>query len=1062
MFKIVYTDLYLTMKKFYLLFLFVFSFVSVYCQIRKESDALAIANRFFNERLDKNLAKESVQPERVYVQFADGSVKRSMAQIKESPAFYIYNKNDEAFVIVSGDERMPEVLAYSENNIFGEENIPDNVRYWLAFYEEAYCALENGRLSIEPSYISKAGMASSVSPLLGEINYNQDAPYNNLCPEYRGSNCYTGCVATAIASIMKYYEYPKQGTGTNSYTTRTYKLNCSFDFGNTVFDWDNILDTYNNRETEKQKNAVATLMKACGVAMNMDYTDYGSGAYSNDIPENMSKYLGYNPNMIYVERDYFQSAEWISLLKNELNENRPVYYSGSSNSGGHAFVLDGYDENGLFHVNWGWGGYCNGYFELLTLAPNGSGIGGGTDLDGYRFGQAMVLKFQPEETEAMKYYLSADCIEFNKEYVKKGESFKVSISSMFNKHKGLDYEIGFLLEKDSDLKVISRENVRLEKNYGWETFTTNLSIPSNCEDGVYKLYCATRSNGDTEWTKVRYMAWEAEEVYVEVKGSDCRIFKNLDLMPDLSVNFVQNGGLTVGGKGDFTATISNNGGKEFYGELSLLLVTEDMSEIVSVISTEMYSIDAKESKVVNFNFDLKMTNEYNVASNIPAGNYNLVMTKNGKSVVYSMDNVLGVTISLPGLDFSNMGVVSFGVKAGEDFRLSGVLRNSGNTDFNGTCNLSVQGESILAEENFTVSVPAGGEYDLSQLSVNTAGIATGTYSLVVDFKEGGNSVFSSYVIVTVVADSDVDVYFANGGLNKSVFKEGEKILLDGQVKALGTGKYDGYYAGYIYNSEGEIVKNSNPVGLSVSAGQAADISLNLSTFDMLPGTYDYVLYMTGKEGYFVNKMVFTLKIVSGTPVSIELSNSKLSADEAAIGDELSFTINVANKGTGKFDGYCAGAFVADNSILQSFGRKNVIIEGGRNMNVQIPVEIKDIEPGVYSFNFLIAHSLDEQYYGYYVCDVTVKDKGVSIGEVTEIKEPVICSASSDNDIRLVSGIRIDRIDVYDYSGKKVYASELNGAIGTVSIPGDNIRGGVYIIEVKGTDNSRFVLKAIRD
>lgn len=1270
------------MRKFYLILLLTVSFIAVYAQKRSEADALSIANRFLNERSRNVIAMNPVQPERVYVQFESGTVKRSKAQMDESPAFYIYNKKDEAFVIVSGDERMPEVLAYSDNNAFGDENLPDNVRAWLAYYENAYNALEKGLLSNEVLHVSESGMAETVSPLLGNINFNQDAPYYNMCPEYNGQRCVTGCVATAIASIMKYHEYPVKGIGSHSYSTRSYNINCSFDFGNTVFDWDNMLDTYNNRESEKQKNAVATLMNACGVAMDMDYTPSASGAYSGILPERISKYFGYNPNMIYIERDYYQTDEWVSLLKNELNQNRPVYYDGSSNSVGHAFVLDGYDKDGLFHVNWGWGGYYNGYFELLTLAPEGSGIGGGTDLDGFRFGQGMVLYFQPDETEPVSYYLSADCIEYNKENVKKGETFNISISSMWNMHKSLTYQIGFLLEKDSDIKVLDLVQVELGYGYGYNDYTRTVSIPNNCADGIYKLYCATKSNGDTEWEKVKFMAWEAEELYVEVKGSDCRIFKNQDLMPDLSVSLVQNGSLNFGGKGDFTATIQNNGGREFYGELSLMLASEDMSGVVCIFSKEMYSIGALSTQEVNFNFDLKINEENGSVSDIPAGNYNLVLAKSGNGVIYLVDEPLAITISgeskielvesflesskvvagddvvfhatvkavdgdfdgfyvgflldegqsqigntpiyrislnedetrdvtvsyntsdlAPGsyilalgaskeelqgyyllsgyyftvldesetdvkvslvdlkssyvrgedatltanfetigngtysnsvwaaicnvneegylnplistaeqtleigagetrqlsftlstselnvgeyhyivvlgntvyldtkievfeykheLDFSGLGFTELGVKAGENVGLTGTLKNIGKGDFNGFCKLAIVSDKVWTENTVNVSVPASGEYDLSQLNLNTVDIPSGTYSFTVEFYDSEGSIFTAYEYVTVAAGGDAEAFVLNGSLDRNIYSEGDKILFNGQAKAVGTGNYNGYYAAYIYNMDNEIVKNSNAKPIEIAEGQTADMSLNLSTFDMAPGMYAYVIYLTNKDFYFVGKKEFYIEIKEGSPVYIIMSDANLSATEASLGDELTFTVKMKNDGTGTFDGYCAGSFVVDNSILKDFGRSNVVIEGGETRDLVIPVAINDIEPGVYTFTFLVAHSLDEQYYGYYVCDVTIKDGEVSVGEIKEMKEPVVCSAPYEDDIRLISGVRIERISVYDYAGVTVYSSDYNGVAGEISIPGSNIRGGVYLIEVIGTDNSRYVLKAVRD
>lgn len=1271
------------MKKLSLILLLTVSFIAVYAQKRSEADALSIANRFLNERNRSVVAMNPVQPERVFVQLETGSVKRSKAQIEEAPAFYIYNKKDEAFVIVSGDERMPEVLAYSDINAFGEGDLPDNVKAWLAYYENAYNALEKGILKKDLLLKSEANMAESVSPLLGNINYDQSAPYNNMCPEYEGTKCYTGCVATAIASIMKYYEYPKQGIGSHSYTTKTYNLNCSFDFGNTTFDWNNMCDTYNGSETNVQKNAVATLMKACGVAMDMDYTTYGSGAYSFMLPTRISQYFGYNPNMIYLERDYYKSSEWISLLKNELNENRPVYYGGASNSGGHAFVLDGYDENNLFHVNWGWGGYCNGYFELLTLAPDGAGIGGGTDLDGYRFGQGMVLNFQPQETEIPSYYLSGSYMESEKENVSKGEIFKLSIESLFNMHKDQKYEIGILLENDSQKRVLLSGEVEMLSGTGWYNFEQNIAIPQDCTDGIYKLYFATKSSGDTEWTKVRVLSWNAEYMNVEIKGNNCRIYNGNDVISNITADIVSNTELTVGGKGEFTVTVRNSSDNEFYGVLYMLLASEDNTELISILSKEIFQVGAGKSQAVNFNVDLKIANEDGSEMDIPAGNYNLLMAyENGQyfgvlnnacaitipgearieaiesslessKVVVGDDVVLKATVRAvdgnfdgyyvgfllsedqtqtignssvtkinlnrnetkditisyntsgltPGryifalgaskdelqgyylisgyyftvldesetdvkvslvsvessyergedatltarfetigngtysnnlwaaicsineegnlviltnteeqnleigageaknisftlstsgldageyhyvvvlgnliyldtritvveqkyeLDFSGLSISSFGVKAGENIGLAGTLRNTGNGDFNGTCTLSIVGETVLAENTVNVSVTANGEYDLSQLYLNTLDISTGTYYLGVVFKDGDEKIFSGYEYLTVASGNDVEAYVWSGSLDKYQYSEGDKILFNGQAKAVGTGNYNGYYAAYIYDSNDNVVKNSSPIPIEIAEGHIADMSLNLSTFDMAPGKYVYVVYMTNSESYLMGKKTFDIEIKKGTPVSIVVSAATMSATEASLGDELTCTVKITNNGTGRFDGYCAGSFIADGHIKHTFGRKNVIIEGGEVSDIVIPVVIKDVEPGGYEFNFLVAHSLDEQYYVYYVCDVTVKDGGVAVGEVKKVNEPVVCSAPYEDNIRLISGVGIDRISVYDYSGKTVYSSDFNGVAGEITIPGGNIRGGIYILEITGTYNGRYVLKVVRD
>lgn len=1271
------------MKKLYLILLLAVSFITVYAQRRSEADALSIANKFLNERNINVVSTNPVQLDRVYVQLESGSVKRSKSQIEESPAFYIYNKKDEAFVIVSGDERLPEVLAYSDSNAFGKDDLPDNVKAWLVYYENAYNAFEKGILKKDLLSKSEANMAESVSPLLGNINYDQSAPYNNMCPEYEGTKCFTGCVATAMATIMKYYEYPKQGIGSNSYTTRTYKLNCSFDFGNTTFDWDNMLDTYNGSETTVQKNAVATLMKACGVATNMDYTTYGSGTYSILVPERLIKFFGYNPNMMYIERDYYTTSEWIYLLKNELNEKRPVYYNGVSSTTGHAFVLDGYDKNGLFHVNWGWGGYCNGYFELLTLAPDDAGIGGGTDLDGYRFSQGMILNFQPETSENMPYYLTAAYLESEKENVSKGKAFNIHFNELFNNHKDLNYEIGILLEKDSQTRVLYSERIDIPLGAGWDTFTQAISIPNNCTDGIYKLYPATKSDGDTEWTKVRFLSYCADYLTVEVNGNNCKIYSGPNAISNISVEIVSDGRLTVGGKGDFAVTLENNGDKDFCGNLYMLLADESSENLITILNREVYIVEAGKSNTFNLSVDLKAVDEEGNEYDIPAGNYNLLMayeygqyfgtlenscdiTISGEPILeaiqYSLEsgkvikgdnivlnatlqalegnfegyytgiifdgnyseqlanttinpinlrlgetqdvsvsyntsglapgkyviglyysknriegykmlvgyyffvleeNAIDVDVSIvdlkttleqgedatltanfktigngtfkgnllasickssgdgtleivvpseinptpfeigagenrnesftlststlspgeyfyvisfddniylsaqitiiepqPVLDFSEFRIKKFGLKSGEDIRFSGLLKNTGKGDFNGTCTLTISEGDFNKEEILDINVPANGEYDLSQLSINTTGIATGTYNLSIEFKNGENIVFANYDVVTIIEEGDSGVYLVNGSLNKEVFDEGDKIVFTGQAKILGEETYQGQYVGYIFDHKG-VIRNSHIKTISIESSSTCELTVTLSTYGITPGYYVYVLYMLEGDA-FVGKKRFAFEIVSGNQVSISLTESELSDTEVVKGEELLFTTTINNEGIGEFDGYYAGAFTEANSILEIFGYSNININGGESKNVEIHIPTGDLEPGIHTFSFLISYSEDEKYMQYYSYDIIVKEGIVSIGEVKEVNDPIVCSAPYEDNIRLISGVGIDRISVYDYIGNTVYSSDFNGVAGEITIPGGNIRGGIYILDITGTDNGRYVLKVVRD
>ncbi len=286
--------------------------------------------------------------------------------------FYIF-KNDEGFVIVSADDRTIPILAYSTEGTFESESIPENLAYWLSGYEQAIQAIIDEQADPSEEIVRQwqemlegnlPQQKNVVIPELLSTKWDQHAPYNNLCP----SGTLTGCVATAMAQIMKYWEHPVHGTGSHSYIHPTYGT-LSANFGNTTYDWDNMHGTVTVASPYAEQLAVATLMFHCGVSVNMIYGTEASSAYSEDVPYAIESYFGYNASNILYKSNYSNSA-WISLLKSELDAYRPIYYCGSGIYGGHAFVCDGYDSDNKFHFNWGWSGNANGYFAIGNLNPN--------------------------------------------------------------------------------------------------------------------------------------------------------------------------------------------------------------------------------------------------------------------------------------------------------------------------------------------------------------------------------------------------------------------------------------------------------------------------------------------------------------------------------------------------------------------------------------------------------------------------------------------------------------------------------------------------------------------
>lgn len=284
-------------------------------------------------------------------------------------------------ILRSLDERMPDILG-----IFDQaediNNLPAPVADFLENYQRALKEIEEGGDANDIFMLDKivAETTDSVGPVLGEIAFNQGYPYNDQCP-YIGTDgqAVTGCVATAMAEIMRFWKYPNCGKGEAVYTSSQGAK--TFEYSKHPFDWDNILPTYDNVDfTGAQKDAIANLMLACGASVRMNYSAEGSGTQSELVPDAMTKIFGYSKDIYRydfrsqpTDRDY---EELIDDLMYEFDNNRPVYYAGQGTKGGHAFVADGYkitDNKTYFHINWGWGGSGNGWF-LLTRLDSGDDV----------------------------------------------------------------------------------------------------------------------------------------------------------------------------------------------------------------------------------------------------------------------------------------------------------------------------------------------------------------------------------------------------------------------------------------------------------------------------------------------------------------------------------------------------------------------------------------------------------------------------------------------------------------------------------------------------------------
>jgi hypothetical protein len=319
---------------------------------------------------------------------------------------YIFNANN-GFVVMSADDCAKPILGYSLTGRFVSENLPENILFWLQAYNDEIQIITDHQLSASAETAQqwnnlKEGifLAEKATPVVGPLiqtTWDQDNPYNLYCPD----NSMTGCVATAMAQIMNFWQYPIHGMGIHSYIPVSHPEygTLTGNFNETYYDWANMADSYSSSSTTTQKQAVATLMHHCGISVEMDYDPSSSGAASSSVPSALSNYFGYSNDMQFIYKESYTDDQWKNLLKTELNANRPVYYSGRHSGGGHAFVCDGYDTDNYFHFNWGWSGYQDGYWAIGALNPGsgGSGSGSGT----YNLENAIIIGLQPQSLSSV-------------------------------------------------------------------------------------------------------------------------------------------------------------------------------------------------------------------------------------------------------------------------------------------------------------------------------------------------------------------------------------------------------------------------------------------------------------------------------------------------------------------------------------------------------------------------------------------------------------------------------------------------------------------------------------
>ena len=507
-------------------------------------------------------------------------------------SYYVFdNGSDKGFTIVSGDDELPEIVGYSAHG--NSENLmkTEGCAAFLKAYQKFVAAFTQGdakarKILAEQRALKADGryQQPKIDPLLGDIAWNQETPYNKMCPEYKGSKLSaTGCVATAMAQVMMYYKYPKElKADIPAYTTATNKLKVNAISEGEKYDWANMLPTYTEGEyNTTQADAVAKLMFHCGAAVQMDYGD-SSGALVR--PEDMSTYFGYDADLLQeVYRSVYTLAEWKKILDRELEAKRPILYGGArSYERGHQFVCDGSDGEGLYHINWGWSGVSDGYFDITLLDPDVPGTGAGTSADGYNRDCSVIIGIAPDngskdEPLVKEHSLYADayedhrkCTITNGERKNASEQFSLTVTPVFsnpthNKFEGL-VALGIRNEDGSYTPITQIEKVAMEAmdpDGEYEIYYLNFNLNYAFPVGATFLYEIYSTDNGNNWDVCAY----AENVVpFELEATSTSLTLNGN---KLSAELKSNEAIQFDMYNSFDITIRNDSQREYLGLINV-------------------------------------------------------------------------------------------------------------------------------------------------------------------------------------------------------------------------------------------------------------------------------------------------------------------------------------------------------------------------------------------------------------------------------------------------------------------------------------------------------------
>lgn len=612
----------------------IFSFFATIClaQPRSKSEVESLAKNFMSylhNRKAHPVGEENFNGKMDILHSADVIKNEEVKNMAEaSEAFYIFTTNNNAgFVIVSSDKSMQPILGYSDKGVFDTDNIPENVEWWLQQY-----VLEHEQLAEAPKRINTLSYTGAVAPIV-KTTWGQGTPYNNNCPIASGERTVTGCVATAMAQALSVYKSPNSASGVMNYSTRSLGIAISENLSNYPFDWNNILTNYvgDISYTSAQASAIANLMYACGLSVEMNYnvaSQGGSGAYGDLVATALHTYFGYDSDLHLCDRSSMTEDEWKQILIEEFKAGRPVVFSGSNNYGeGHCFILDGYQTNGnepYFHVNWGWDGYCDGYYYISNLEPEGTGIGGGTPGGGsFTNYNIAILNVKPEDgIKSLDSFWQAAQITVTPSVCKPGTRFAVTVSTVLNNSINAfsgSFEY-YLIDENRNETLLGSSSIGsttqpVQYRYGYTNYSMDFTLPTDIPYGDYTIEVRSKSTGSSREQRIL-----SGSGIISLKVSDEETTFDADIeVTDFAITEMSGNTVSVS-----LSNLFNFGNTPFTGSVSLALADNNGNNFTVFGST--IDIDGLPSSSY-YPMDFTINNAA-IPASTPNGTYRLYLASN--------------------------------------------------------------------------------------------------------------------------------------------------------------------------------------------------------------------------------------------------------------------------------------------------------------------------------------------------------------------------------------------------------------------------------------------------